>query len=263
MMNYEEFANEIYKVTGIDLRCYKENQMKRRMDAFIIRHEYSSYEEYLCYIRENNDRISELKDYITINVSEFFRDKQQWEILRYNMVPYYETRFKKELDKDGLRIWCSACSTGEEPYSLAMILSEYIPLKKIHIYATDIDEKVLETAKKGEYTRKDVFKVPADLRDKYFDKVGDDCYRICESIKNCVKFGKQDLLHDVYYRGYHMILCRNVVIYLNREARKNIYEKMSLSLVKDGILFVGATEQITEYRDLGFEQIKSFFYKKI
>ena len=160
-----------------------------------------------------------------------------------------------------LKIWSAACSTGDEPYSLVMALSKHIPLNQIRIYATDLDKVILAKAKVGLYNDKSIVSVPADLKAKYFEKVGAS-YRISDEIKNRVTFSQHNLLKDRYDTGYHLIVCRNVLIYFTEEAKDEVFTKFKQSLVPGGVLFIGSTEQIMNYKEIGYTRKSSFFYER-
>lgn len=256
-MDYEQFKLPIYELTHIDLNCYKERQMKRRIEALIAKHKFSGYEEYIEAISNNKKLFEEFMSYITINVSEFYRNSDQWQILENDIIPYLQNNLNRRL-----KIWSAACSTGDEPYSLVMMLSRHMPLNDIHVIATDIDKQVLEKANVGVYSEKSIINLPAEFRNKYFTKIGDRNYQITDEIKKCVEFRQHDLLKDEYIDYCDLILCRNVVIYFTDEAKTEIYRKFNESLNPGGILFVGSTEQIINYRELNYSSLKSFFYKK-
>jgi chemotaxis protein methyltransferase CheR len=137
-----------------------------------------------------------------------------------------------------------------------------MPLSNIKIMATDIDKQVIEKAKAGLYNQKSLAGLPNDLRDKYFTKVGLSNYQISPSIKACVEFKEHNLLKDAYPKNLDLIVCRNVLIYFTEEAKEDIYRKFNESLRKGGVLFIGSTEQIMNYRDLNYSSMKSFFYIK-
>ena len=127
--------------------------------------------------------------------------------------------------------------------------------------ATDIDTLAIEKAKNGLYGAKDIAGVPADLKSKYFAQEGNQ-FRISNEIKKCVQFKKADLLRDPYPVNYHLIVCRNVMIYFTEEAKDDIYNKFFKSLAPEGFLFIGSTEQIINYKDIGFQRANSFYYEK-
>lgn len=160
-----------------------------------------------------------------------------------------------------LKIWSAACSTGEEPYSLAMVLSQLVPLSQVQIIATDLDENVIQKAKLGVYPERSLAEVPKDIQAKYFEQEGN-FYRVKDDIKRCVTFKKHNLLKDNYDSHYDLIVCRNVMIYFTEEAKDQIYANFSKALRKDGILFVGSTEQIFNPSRYEFEVEDTFFYRK-
>ncbi|WP_058485439.1 CheR family methyltransferase [Defluviitalea phaphyphila] len=252
---YEDFKKQILFMTGIDLNSYKERQMKRRINALIRKNNYKDYFSYLKALKNNKELYKEFINYITINVSEFFRNPVQWEILEKEIIPYLLK------NSSTIKIWSAACSTGEEPYSLAMTLAKFIPLSQIKILATDIDKQVLEKAQIGLYNKKSISGVSKEFLLKYFKKVGED-YKISDEIKNCVTFKQHDLLKDPYPNKCDLIVCRNVLIYFTDEAKNKIYKKFNNSLKTGGVLFVGNTEQIILSHKYLFSPIKTFFYKK-
>ena len=256
--SYESFKESILALTKIDLNYYKERQMKRRIDALIAKHGISTYFEYVGRLRSDKSLYDEFINYITINVSEFYRNPEQWILLEKEVIPYLTERFGKSLN-----IWSAACSTGDEPYSLVMLLSKFLPLEKIKIYATDIDRLVLEKARIGLYHVKSLKSLPEEFLKKYFVQVNDRTYQISDAIKKCVEFKQHDLLKDPYPKDQDLIVCRNVLIYFTDEAKDKIYAGFHAALKRDGLLFVGSTEQMIQSNQLGYLNYKSFFYKKM
>ena len=254
--DYEKFKEDVYKLTDINLSLYKERQMKRRIESLIARKGFKDFESFFNAMKRDNELLRSFISYLTINVSEFYRNPAQWELFEKQMIPYLEKNFGKRLN-----IWSAACSTGDEPYTIAMILSKYFPLSQIKITATDIDEDVLAFAKEGVYSAKSVAGLPKDLLSKHFKQDGNS-YIINDDIKKCVDFKKHNLLKDRYPANMHMIVCRNVVIYFTDEAKDDIYNKFHNTLVKNGILFIGNTEQIIHAKEIGFGSMDSFFYAK-
>lgn len=256
--NYETFKEQVYNLTKIDLNAYKERQMKRRIDALIAKHKIDSYNVYVDTLRKNPVMFEEFINYLTINVSEFYRNPDQWNLLEQEVLPYLFNQFG-----NNIKIWSAACSTGDEPYSLVMLLSKFIPLSRIKVIATDIDKQILEKARLGLYNVKSLKGLPDEFVKKYFREINDKTYQISDSIKACVEFKQHDLLKEQYPSNCDLIICRNVLIYFTEEAKLDIYRKFNSSLKKDGILFVGSTEQIIQPQHLQFATYKSFFYKKI
>lgn len=256
-MNYEEFKVPVYKLTHIDLNCYKERQMKRRIDALIIKNKLNGYEEFIEAITNDKKLFEEFMSYITINVSEFYRNPEQWKILEKEILP-------ELIRKNGgkIKVWSAACSTGDEPYSLAMLLKDYLPTSSFSILATDLDTQILDKAKVGVYSKKSIQNLPDMYIEKYFTQIGEKNYQISDEIKECITFKQHDLLKDEYPKGFDLILCRNVVIYFTDEAKNRIYTNFNEAMTEGGVLFVGSTEQIINYRELNYNSLKSFFYRK-
>lgn len=258
MLNgYEDFKKDIFALTKIDLNAYKEKQMKRRIDTLISKNNIDSYKDYVALIKKDKDKFEQFVNFLTINVSEFYRNPEQWGILDKEVFPALIQKFGKNL-----KVWSAACSTGDEPYSLVMALSKHLPLNQIKIIATDIDKQVLDKARMGLYNEKSIAAVPAEFKQKYFTKVGSS-YKIADEIKRQVEFKEHNLLKDAYPTGCHLIVCRNVLIYFTEDAKEEIYKKFNSALVKDGILFIGSTEQIMNYRELNYQRKQSFFFQKV
>ena len=254
--DYEYFKKAVFDLTKIDLNAYKEKQMKRRIDTLISKNKVVGYENYVSLLKTDKARFEEFVNYLTINVSEFYRNVDQWQLLDKDVFPELINRYGKNL-----KIWSAACSTGDEPYSLVMALSRHLPINQIKIYATDLDKQVIEKAKLGLYGEKSVAGVPADLRKKFFTQIGPS-YQISDEVKSRVEFREHNLLKDTYPTDFHLIVCRNVLIYVTEEAKDEVFRKFQKSLKPGGYLFIGSTEQIINYRDVGFERKNSFFYQK-
>ncbi|WP_075719493.1 CheR family methyltransferase [Roseburia sp. 499] len=253
---YEEFKKDIFALTKIDLNAYKEKQMKRRIDTLITKNSVNNYKDYVALIKSDKEKFEQFVNFLTINVSEFYRNPEQWEILDKEVFPTLIQKFGKNL-----KIWSAACSTGDEPYSLVMALSKHIPVNQIKIIATDIDKQVLDKARLGLYNEKSIASVPAEFKKKYFKQIGSS-YQISDEIKRQVEFKEHNLLKDPYPAGCHLIVCRNVLIYFTEEAKEEIYKKFNASLNKEGILFIGSTEQIMNYKELNYLRKQSFFFEK-
>ncbi len=249
------FQQWVLKEYNIDLSAYKSNQLHRRILSLMSRVEVNSVEEYIRLLKKDPAQKQKFLDFITINVTDFFRNTEIFDEL--------SKKVKSELSyNSGLKIWSAACSIGAEPYSLAMIMDNLNPRVNHKIIATDIDSTILQKAKKGEYVYSEVKNVSKQYLDKYF-VINGDKYCINSQIKKMVQFKKHDLILENYESNFDLIVCRNVVIYFNGDVKDKIYKKFSESLKKGGLLFVGATESIYNYKDYGFEKTSTFIYKKI
>lgn len=257
IFGYEYFKREVLTLTGINLSCYKEAQMKRRIDNLISKHGIESYDKYVSCLRTDRGMFEEFVNHITINVSEFYRDMDQWKVMEEKAIPELIQRFGRNL-----KVWSAACSTGDEPYSLVMAISRHLPLNNIRVYATDVDKQIIETAKIGIYPEKSIAAVPEDFKRRYFRQVGTE-YKISDEIKSRVDFREHNLLKDPYPTGCHLIVCRNVMIYFTEEVKDQIYHKFYQSLMTGGLLFIGASEQIMNHKEMGYFRKNAFYYQRM
>lgn len=255
VQDYEQFKLNIKKKTGIDLSLYKEAQMKRRLSSLYEKKGFQSFNEFFLAISQDKQLLDEFLDRMTINVSEFYRNAKRWEVLEKKILPKLVERNKH------LKVWSAACSTGEEPYTIAMILSKFMPLSQIQVFATDIDDGVIARAKVGMYPERSLNEVPDEMKKKYFTQDGS-FFKVSNEIKKTVTFKKQNLLADPFGGPYDLIVCRNVLIYFTEEAKDILYTKFSEALRQNGIFFVGSTEQIFNPSLYGFDSEDTFFYKK-
>ncbi|MGC8230480.1 CheR family methyltransferase [Pseudobacillus badius] len=255
MGDYEQFIVNIKRKTGIDLSKYKEAQMKRRLTSLYEKKGCRSFKDFFDLMNADANLLNEFLDRMTINVSEFYRNAKRWETLEKKIFPRLLSENKR------LKIWSAACSTGEEPYTTAMVLSSYLPLSQISIVATDLDANAIQKAKRGVYSERSLAEVPSEKKRQFFTKEGD-FYTVSEEVKRTVTFRKQDLLADRFDSGFDLIICRNVMIYFTEEAKDQLYKKFSAALRRGGVLFVGSTEQIFNPAEYGFEAEDTFFYRK-
>lgn len=257
MEQYEAFKKNINDLINIDLNYYKEKQMVRRITSLMKRNEFDSLDDYFLRLKSDKILLDQFVNFLTINVSEFYRNETQWQVLEFDIIPKLIEATKKPLT-----IWSSACSTGEEPYSLVMLLSKFYNLNEIKVIATDIDREAIEKAKLGLYNEKSLENLPKEFVEKYFVKI-QKTYKIKDEIKNRVVFKRLDLLKDPFPNNVDLIICRNVMIYFTNEAKDLLYDKFYRSLSVEGVLFVGSTEQILLPERYKFKPIRTFFYKKI
>lgn len=254
--DFSQFIVRMKQKTDIDLSQYKEAQMKRRLTTLRMKHGFQSFDEYWQAIEQSKSLLNEFLDRMTINVSEFYRNPSRWEVLQNQFLPAQLEASTR------LKIWSAACSTGEEPYTLAMILSELGALHRASLLATDLDAVVLEKAQEGAYIERSLRDVPPICRQKYFTQA-DGAYHIADQLKRFIQFKQQNLLHDSFDSGFDLIVCRNVMIYFTEEAKHQLYHKFANALKPGGILFVGSTEQIFSPAQYGFESADTFFYRRI
>ncbi|PFJ17251.1 chemotaxis protein CheR [Bacillus cereus] len=255
--NYNHFIAGFKQQFNMDIASYKQDRMRRRIDAFISRKGFENYTNFLNSLHNDETLFLNFIDYITINVSEFFRNKDRWQTLETKVLPKL-----LEQNNGKLKAWSAACAAGEEPYTLSLVLSEHLSPFRFEIQATDLDFHILETAKHGQYTERSLKELPNNMKKRYFTKE-DDTYTLHQNIKQHVTFKQHDLLMQSFDTNYDLIICRNVMIYFTEEARIKLYEKFSRSLRKGGVLFVGSTEQILTPERYNFQRFDTFFYEKV
>ncbi|MFD3446017.1 CheR family methyltransferase [Microbacteriaceae bacterium 4G12] len=254
--DYAVFIDQMKKSFRMDISAYKQERIKRRIDSFLTKNGFSNYSALLTAFYQDSHLLEAFIDHLTINVSEFYRNSNRWDILEKKIIP-------KIIEKNSgkLKIWSAACASGEESYTLSIILSRVLPKHRYEIHATDIDHRILQKAKQGMYQERSLNEVPIQIKNTYFLKE-QDTYTIQPEIKQNVKFKQHDLLVQPYETGYDLIVCRNVTIYFTEAARNMVHQKFSQALRPGGFLFVGSTEQVLSPERYGLQMIEPFFYQK-
>jgi len=253
---YDLFIINMKQLTGIDLALYKEEQMKRRLTSLKNKYGANTFKEYFDMLQKTPQLLEECLDRMTINVSGFFRNKQRWSILENEILPEL---IQKRRGK--LKIWSAACSTGEEPYTLSIVLSRLLPMNAYEILATDIDDKALQKAQDGLFDERSFQECTSAEKTAFFTQEGK-YYRIKPPYQLPIRFKKHNLLKDIYETSFDLIVCRNVLIYFTEDAKNQIYQKFSASLKPGGYLFVGSTEQIFHPQSYHFQPVTTFFYQR-
>ncbi|MDA8442112.1 MAG: protein-glutamate O-methyltransferase CheR [Peptococcaceae bacterium] len=252
---YDDFKSFFKLRSGLDLNCYKPAQMQRRIEQFMHNRRFDSYVSFKQALDKDSMLMQDFFKHLTINVSQFFRDTNQWQVLRERILP---TILK---DKSTVKIWSAGCSSGQEAYTLATTLNEFFSGRSFSILATDIDPHILEYAKRGVYSVQELKDVPPILQSKYF-KQHPAGMEIVDKLRQNIVFKQHNLLTDSFQSDFDLILCRNVVIYFTEETKQVLYQRFAGSLRTGGFLFTGSTEQIFNLRDLNFTAFAPFFYRK-
>jgi two-component system CheB/CheR fusion protein len=236
--------------TGHDFSRYKPNTIIRRIEMRMSLHQIGDVANYVTYLRDNPSEVNILFKELLIRVTRFFRDPEAFDLLKKNILPDLVKRAGGEY---ALRVWVPGCSTGEEAYSLAIVLHEYVseqnPACKIQIFATDLDSDAVEQARSGIYPDS----ISADISPKrlkrYFTRE-DNSFRISIKIRELVVFAVQNVTKDPPFSKVDIISCRNLLIYLGPELQKKIIPLFHYALKPEGILFLGASETIGTFSDL-------------
>lgn len=264
--DYTRFKAAILRKSGIDLDLYKQQQMYRRLHTMLERMQVPTFMDYFAILEREPKEYAAFLDRMTINVSELFRNPDKWDEIRSQILPMLCA------GRRPLNIWSAGCSYGAEPYSLAILLDQMMPGQPHKIYATDLDRTILEKARLGHFTRNDVKNLDAKTLAHYFTQLPshgvsavpetEDCYRVNSSLRDRVTFKAHNLLADPFGSNYDLICCRNVVIYFTDPAKEALYARFHQSLKPGGFLFVGGTERIFNYHEIGFDTPVPFFYRR-
>ena len=253
---YEDFIKAFYPKSGLDLKFYKQGQMERRIISFRNAHGFQTFPDFLKGLSSDPVLYDAFFKHLTINVSQFFRDANQWVAFREKIVPIIYD------GKNVVKLWSAGCSSGQEPYTMAMTMLNWYPNVKFSVLATDIDVNVIKQAKEGIYKQNDFASTAPEITKKFFTVSGGN-YQVNDTVKRNVNFQHQNLLTDSFQTGFDCIACRNVVIYFTDEAKTLLYTKFVNSLKPGGILFTGSTEHLFNISQLGLKSVSSFFYQKI
>ena len=255
-LEYAYLKSRILKLTNINLDNYKSAQMRRRLEGFIDRTYGLEISVYCQHLDQDTMMLSNLQDFLTINVSEFFRDGEPFQVLQTRILPGLIRR------SPDLKIWSAGCSIGAEPYSLAMMLRKITPGARHRILATDLDDKALAKAQAGgPYSASEVRGVPRELADSHLT-AQDGGYRVADSIRRRVEFRQHDMLTGPPESGFDLILCRNVMIYFTDKAKDGLHAGFAQALKDQGVLFLGGTEALLDCQSLGLNRIHTSFYQK-
>ncbi|MFA4861948.1 protein-glutamate O-methyltransferase CheR [Methanoregula sp.] len=242
MDDFELLKRFIEQTLKIQCGNYKEDYIKRRLLSRMRSTNTTTYGDYLQYLKANTPELEVLRKALTINVTEFFRDADVYEALKKEILPdIFQTRKR-------LRIWCAGCSTGEEPYSIAMILHEMMMQDKTitaQIYATDIDKIVLAKAQEGIYNAKAMVKLSETQTHRHFTKLPDGNYQVKPHLKELIRFRPHDLMGGTpIARWLDLITCRNVTIYFTEKQKDDLVRLFHGALVTDGYYIMGKTEYL-------------------
>jgi chemotaxis protein methyltransferase CheR len=252
---YLVLQDAVRRRLGLELAHYKREQMERRLKAYAVQRGYGDLAGLAQALGSESALGGELISYLTIHVSEFFRDPNFFSHLQ-ELLGALPPRAGKPL-----QAWSAGCSIGAEAYSLAMLLSEERGAAGARILATDIDEKSLERARNGVYREDELKKVDPDRFRRYFSQEGQE-FRVREDLRRLITFRRHDLLRDPYPMDQDIILFRNVAIYFTEEAKVQVLSGLARALAPHGLLMVGATEAILRPAELGLCQVRPFFFAR-
>ncbi len=244
---FTKFAEKMYQISGVHLPFTPKNEslVQNRIVKLLRTHSLNSFEEYWDYLEVGGtDRISEFTSALTTNMTSFYREESHFEFLTKTL-PILTNKFGTDL-----RIWCAASSTGQEPYTIAITISEAhgeTHFSPVRVLATDIDLQVLKKAAAGEYNNREMEGLDPLMRQKYFDKTrtkGEDSWRIKKQVSKLLTFAPFNLMNEQYEfkQKFHVIFCRNVLIYFDDETKNKVVDNLTKALEVGGYLILGHSE---------------------
>jgi two-component system CheB/CheR fusion protein len=249
-VDFENLLQYLRSNRGFDFTGYKRSTLMRRVTKQMQYLNIESFANYQDYLEVHPDEFKALFNTILINVTAFFRDPLAWEYLSKDIIPNI---LRNKQKNEQIRIWSAGCASGEEAYTLAIILGEILGIEdfrhRIKIYATDIDEEALNQARQASYSVKNIQGVPLELRDKYFDLVNKN-YIFHQDLRRAVIFGRHDLLQDAPISRLDLLVCRNTLMYFNSETQGRIINRFHFALNDHGYLFLGKAEMLVTHANL-------------
>jgi chemotaxis protein methyltransferase CheR len=265
------FQRLIYNESGINLTPSKKELLKSRLMKRLREKSLVSFKEYYHYVTKGDitgEELVSMLDCVSTNLTEFFRESAHFDFLSEKVLPFlYET--KKKTRNNKIRIWCAGCSTGEEPYSISMVLAKHIERLAewdIKILATDLSTRVLKKAMLGVYTKDQLRGLPIHMQNAYFKNGEDNLKNQCQVkdyLKELIAFRRLNLTDETFpFKGqFDFIFCRNVMIYFDKQTQAGLVAKFYKHLAHDGYLFIGHSESLAG-TDTKFRYIRPTIYQK-
>jgi chemotaxis protein methyltransferase CheR len=242
--DFEQYRKLIYAESGITFTATNRSILESRLKERLRDKAIESASTYFAEISRNKEELKAFLDSITTNLTRFFRNQAHFDALEKHVVPELINTIKKGSGSTTLKIWSAGCSTGEEPYTIAMLMNEILPPTwKYEIVASDISLKCLMTAKEGFYADTRIVGIPDNYLTKYFDKV-DGGYKVHADIQSKIRFDYHNLKNDSGLRGLDIVFCRNVIIYFDEAAQTAVINRFWDSMAAKSFLFIGHSESL-------------------
>jgi chemotaxis methyl-accepting protein methylase len=247
--NIERLISRVSEAHGINLSLYRQPYLERRLAARMRVVGISSYRRYGDLLDSDPSEYSRFLDTLTINVTEFFRDAEMWASLRRNVLPELISR-KRATRNRSIRIWSAGCATGEEPYSVTMMLMDALGADlsdfAVSVLATDIDPSALARARQGVFETHKARHIPADYRLRYTASAGPAQFKLADDVRAMIRFRKMSLFDDTPVRVVDLVLCRNVFIYFDREQQARVMAHFVHAMAPGGYLVLGRSEKLSD-----------------
>jgi len=262
---FTDLKTIIKKKLGFNCDGYKQAHLKRRLAVRLRANSSPSYKEYAMILLKNESESVKLKEALTVNVTELFRNPETYETFSRVGLPEL---IKTKEDYRTIKVWSAGCSNGEEPYSIAIMMLEFLGYRankyNISILGTDIDDDSLLTAECGMFKPKQLEKISKERLDRFFIKQGDD-YAVSDDVRNIVHFKHHDIISGPRLYGFDIIFCRNVTIYFDKNLQEELYMKFYDSLNEGGYFLMGKTETLIGKTGALFKpvDIKERIYRKM
>jgi chemotaxis protein methyltransferase CheR len=255
--DYEALCERVRLLCGVDLLQYKRGQMERRVRTWVQRRGAASLPVYGDLLRRDPDELDAFLDRVTINVSHLWRHEEQWDALQRDVLPDIARRNGR------VRAWSAGSSYGAEAFTLAAVCRETVPGAGVSIVGTDLDRRMVERARTGEFSAEDARTAPAALMHRHFEPLEGGAWRASRALRQMVRFEQGDLLRMPVPRGrYDLVMCRNTVIYFTEEVRDALHERLVDALAPGGYLVVGTSERVADPRALRLTSTHHFIYRK-
>jgi two-component system CheB/CheR fusion protein len=246
--DFEELLEYLKTSRGFDFTGYKRPSLMRRVERRLAETDVKSFADYLDHLQVHPEEFAQLFNTILINVTSFFRDPHAWEYIEKEVVPKIAGH-----GKGPIRIWSAGTASGEEAYTIAMLLFDALDRsdfqQRVKIYATDVDEEALTMARQGRYPAKDLEDVPESLRERHLEQIGSR-FAFRAELRRAIIFGRHDLVQDAPISRLSMVICRNALMYFNADAQASILERLHFALNDEGFLFLGKAEMLLSHSKL-------------
>ncbi len=271
--DFRKLSEAIYKYSGIHLPEAKRNLVEGRIRKRIVSLNLDSFQEYVRYLFSENgleNELTPLIDVVTTNKTDFFRENAHFEYLVNNALPALDRMYKEKFKLNEIRVWSAGCSTGEEPYTMVIVLNEYAdknPGFRFSVFASDISTEVLKSASDGVYEYEKIEEIPVELKRKYFLKSKNPqqkLVRVISEYREMVEFARINLIDENYFLPAKMdiVFCRNVLIYFDKKTQEKVIRNLLENMNTGGYLFLGHSES-TMGMKLPIERAASTIYRKI
>jgi two-component system CheB/CheR fusion protein len=247
---FESLLEFLRQSRGFDFTGYKRSSLKRRIRKQMQSHDIDNFTDYLDYLQVRPEEFLPLLNTILINVTSFFRDEVAWQYLQSDVLPRL---INEKPENSSIRIWSAGCASGEEAYTLAVIMAEALGIEKfrqrVKIYATDVDEEALSLARHASYSSKSLETFSQELREQFFEVVGKE-FVFRPDLRRAVIFGRHDLVQDAPISRLDLLICRNTLMYFNAEIQAKILNRFHFALNDTGVLFLGKAEMLLTHTNL-------------